>query len=40
MNVPCVIQNELLEIMSDFVLQRILSDVCDSGEFGIIIDET
>ena len=35
-----VIQNELLGIISDFVLQRILSDVRDSGAFGIIIDET
>ena len=33
-------QFELLEIMSDFVLQGILSDVRDSCDFGIIIDET
>ena len=32
-----VIQNELLEIMSDFVLQRILSHVRDSCEFRIFI---
>ena len=35
-----VLQNEWLGIISDFVLQRILSDVRDSGAFGIIIDET
>jgi hypothetical protein len=35
-----LIQNELIEIVSHFVLERILSDVNDSRSFGIIIDET
>ena len=34
-----IIQNELLRIISDFVLEKILDDVRDSDIFGIIIDD-
>ena len=34
------IQNELLTIVSDFVLEKLLADVRSSGVYGIIIDET
>ena len=34
------IQNELLSILADFVCQRIVHDVQESGVFSIILDET
>ena len=34
------IQNELLSILADRVLQRIIIDVQESGKFSIILDET
>ena len=34
------IQNELLSILTDFVRQRIVHDVHESGIFAVILDET
>ena len=33
-------QTELIQILSDFVLERILDDVRASGVFAVIMDET
>ena len=40
MDLACVIQDELLGLLSNFVRGLILKDVRASEEFGLVVDET